>query len=60
MGDIDFKELEKYVIKEFQDVNKRTGKATHPMDIVETSARVAAVAIRKYHEEVLRLQRETP
>lgn len=49
--DFDFKELERKVVKEFEELNRLAGKPVHYMDIVTTSAKVAIVAIQKYHEE---------
>lgn len=56
--DIDFSEIERKVINEFAEHNKRVGKAVYPGDIVSIAARVAVVAIQKYHEEFHLSQQE--
>ncbi|NGP58821.1 hypothetical protein FLT15_31575 [Paenibacillus thiaminolyticus] len=56
--DIDFKELENAVVNEFKSQNKMAGKTLFPEDIVAISARVAIVAIQKYHEAFHQSQQE--
>lgn len=58
--DIDFKQLERRIVEEFQGENKRFGKTVYPMDAVKIAARAATIAIQKYHEQVLQSQQETP